>query len=168
MPLQRADLFAKTNPAGNVRYYALYASSSSRRITLYYQAGGARHALHFAYLLGDGQLHDVLLVVKAGAASLSVDGVLLAQQALAGVVQDCGPASGTPNSAPRRIPGAGPLPAMSSRSCATCCTNHSPANVDLVCVNLHARMSCCRLVFVLRRTALFLQRRGLPVHRAHL
>lgn len=92
-------LFAKTNRAGDVRYYSLYMSASRKDLVFYYrtQSSGegvssAQQAERFGVDLADGRRYQVVLTVSNGrVAALRVDGVLIGgERNLGGSIADCG------------------------------------------------------------------------------
>lgn len=63
----------QTNRAGSTRYYALYSSGVSGRLSLYYAVGGVTNVVHFSRSISDGQFHHVHLVVSSLTAALQID-----------------------------------------------------------------------------------------------
>ena len=82
-------LFAKSGPAGEVRYYALY--SSSRQLTLYYTHKGKAFSARFETTINDGKHHVVLLSAASNhRATLTIDDSRSIVVELEGSVDDCG------------------------------------------------------------------------------
>jgi uncharacterized protein YegL len=89
-------VFAKTNAAGDGRYYSLYLSASRGAAVFYYQIRGdpALRSHVFAVNLSDGRRYQLVLSIDGAALSLRVDGVRMgAIRQLGGSLDDCGPPS---------------------------------------------------------------------------
>eukprot|EP00040_Diaphanoeca_grandis_P025721 m.142926 g.142926 ORF g.142926 m.142926 type:complete len:2982 (-) comp30282_c1_seq1:243-9188(-) len=84
-------LFAKTDSSGARRFYSLYSSGVSNKVSMYYRAAGQRLQSVFNVDLSDGRLHRVVLSVKQTIATLQVDSdVTLSINLAATPVEDCG------------------------------------------------------------------------------
>ena len=93
--LSSPDLIAKTNANGDVRYFAIYSSTTSQRITFYYapEGSGTTEAASFPNIqVGDGSEHELILSVTNGVASLYIDGSEEGSLLLSGSngLADCG------------------------------------------------------------------------------
>lgn len=89
-----SDLVAKTNADGDERYFALYSSASTGRISFFYTPvdGDTRSLAFPTGSLADGQEHTLLLSVRNGEATLYIDGAAIGStRALASAaLADCG------------------------------------------------------------------------------
>eukprot|EP00038_Savillea_parva_P031378 m.85805 g.85805 ORF g.85805 m.85805 type:complete len:2894 (+) comp9644_c0_seq1:194-8875(+) len=85
-------LFAKANGNGALRYYGLYSSGSSRRMTFYYVVGGQSRSVDFGASVSDGQFHHIQLVVNHTTVTLQIDASASPMQVslASSPIQDCG------------------------------------------------------------------------------
>ncbi|EGD75905.1 chitin-binding protein [Salpingoeca rosetta] len=85
---------AKTDAIGG-RFWSLYSSATSNRVSFYYKTSGstAQQSASFSVSLADGLYHRVMLAVNNATAQLYVDGSLAGTSSLSGRVQDCSPPS---------------------------------------------------------------------------
>ena len=83
-------VFAKTG-AGGVRYWALYASSFTNTVTLFYRTRGsdAQRSLRFAYDLSSSEIRTVTVAVAGARVVVEVDGEEVGAANIGGVLDDC-------------------------------------------------------------------------------
>jgi hypothetical protein len=88
------DLVAKTNADGDIRYFAIYSSTTSQRMTFYYTPLGSTRteaATFTGITIGDGEVHELLFTVANSVATLYVDENARGTFALSGNgLADCG------------------------------------------------------------------------------
>lgn len=88
------DLVAKTNADGDIRYFAIYSSTTSQRITFYYTPRGSTRteaATFTGITIGDGEMHELTFTVANSVATLYVDKNARGTFALSGnSLADCG------------------------------------------------------------------------------
>lgn len=90
MHLCCTDILAKSNANGRLRSYGLYSSSVSSRVSFYYSTASGSKSIHFPVSISDGSRHDLVLSVKDGVASLSVDDEPVGAGSIQGTPTDCG------------------------------------------------------------------------------